>query len=265
MSGWEILGYLLVIYELLKQWRAGEQVSALLVFLLIGCPIAVAVTDPAQRTYPHYFINWLPYIALLAGFVLYVIEKFLLGDRGLNVVPESVYLGGALLIAFAVFGLSGLAIKNKEAFVNLIRRTSVERNSVVSVYAREYTRPDEKVLFWGGFPGENFMARRSSPSAYITYPLLLDTKLSRDYSDRFLRDLTDHPPVLIVDMGYANALYLDPQKRAEQLASLDQWPDLWPYLPSNIDAVFKFINDSYHVEHVFRNAVVYRLKGTSAP
>ncbi len=260
-----ILGYLVVIFYLLKQWRAGEQLSALLLFLLIGCPIAMAVTDPAQRTYPHYFINWLPYLALLTGLIVYSIQKLLRLDHVIKAVAEPVYLIVALIIALAVFGFSGLAVKNKEAFVNLIRRTPVERNSVVSVYARENTRPDEQVLFWGGFPGENFMAHRSSPSAYITYPLLLNTRLSKEYSDQFLSDLTHHPPVLIVDMGYANALYLDPKKRAEQLASLDQWPDLWPFFPSNIDSVFKFINDNYHVDHIFRNAVVYRLNGTSAP
>jgi hypothetical protein len=260
-----LLGYLVVIFYLLRQWRAGEQVSALVLFLLIGCPIAATVTDPAQRTYPHYFINWLPYIALLTGLVVYSILKLLQLDHATQVVPELVYLGGALIVALSVFVVSGLAVKNKEAFVNLIRRSPVERNSVVSVYARENTRRDEQVLFWGGFPGENFMAHRSSPSAYITYPLLLDSNLSKEYSDQFLRDLTGHPPVLIVDMEYANALYLDPQKRAEQLASLDQWPDLWPFFSSNIEVVFKFINDNYHVDHVFRNAVVYRLNGTSSP
>jgi hypothetical protein len=260
-----IIGYLIVIIYLFRQWRAGGQISALLLFLLIGCPVAVAVTDPAQRTYPHYFINWLPYIALLTGLVVYSIQKLLRLDHAIHGVAEPACLAGALIIALAVFGFSGLAVKNKDAFVNLIRGTPVERDSVVSVYARENTRPKEEVLFWGGFPGENLMARRSSPSAYITYPLLLETKLSEEYSNQFLRDLTEHPPVLIVDMGYANALYLDAQRRAEQLASLDQWPDLWPFFPSNIDAVFKFINDNYHVDHVFRNAVVYRLNGTSAP
>jgi len=260
-----IIGYVFVIVYLLMQWRNDGKISPLCLFLLLGCPIAVIVTDPAQRTYPHYFMNWLPYIALLTGFVVYALLKSLRADHAINVVPESVFLGGALIIALAVMGSTGLAVKNKDAFVNLIRRTSIERNSVVSVYARENTRPDEQVLFWGGFPGENLMAHRSSPSAYITYPLLLDTSLSEEYSDRFLDDLMDHPPALIVDMEYANALYLDPQKRAEQLASIEKWPDLWPYMPSNIDAVFKFINENYHVEHAFRNAIVYRLNGTSAP
>ena len=260
-----IIGYFFVVLYLLKQWRAGEKISALSLFLLIGCPVAVVVTDPAQRTYPHYFINWLPYIALLTGFIVYIVQKFISFDCPHHNVVESVYLGGALILASAVFVFSGLAVKNRDAFANLIRRNPVERNSVVSVYAREHTRPDERVLFWGGFPGENFMAQRATPGAYITYPLLLDTDLSVEYSDRFLIDLIDDPPVLIVDMEYANALYLDPQKRAEQLAALEKWPDLWPYLPSNIDTVLKFINDNYHVEHVFRNAVVYRLNGSSAP
>jgi hypothetical protein len=256
-----IIGYLLIVLQSLKQWRAGEKISPLYLFILLGCPFAVAVTDPAKRTYPHYFINWLPYIALLTGIVIYTVQNIFRLDRFLNVVPESITLSGALIIALAVFGLTGLALKNRDAFVNLIRRTSVERNSVVSVYARENTRPEEQVLFWGGFPGENFMAHRSSPSPYITYPLLLDTNLSIQYSDQFLVDLIDHPPVLIVDMGYARALYLDPKKRAKQLDSIEPWP----YLPSNIDAVLKFIDDNYHIDHIFRNAVVYRLNGTSAP
>jgi hypothetical protein len=260
-----IFGYFLVVLYLFQEWRAGKEYSAVLLLLLIGCPFAVAVTDPAQRTYPHYFINWLPYIALLIGLVVYTIQNFFQLDRRLTAVPEPAYLCGALIITLAVFIFSGLAVRNRDAFINLILRSSLERNSVVSVYAREHTRSDEKVLFWGGFPGENFMAHRSSPSPYITYPLLLDTDLSVEYSDRFLLDLIDQPPALIVDMGYANALYLDPQKRAEQLASLEKWPDLWPYLPSNLDAVLKFINENYHVEHVFRNAVVYRLNGSSPP
>lgn len=261
--GWiAMIGYLFVILHSMKQWRAGEQVSALYLFLLLGCPFALAVTDPAHRTYPHYFINWLPYIALLTGVFIYTIQDFLRLEKVLHSISEPVYLGLALAIALAVFGVTGLAVKNKDAFRNLFNRTSIERNSVVAVYAREHTRPDEQVLFWGGFPGENFMAHRSSPTAYITYPLLLDADLSVEYSDQFLQDLIDHPPALIVDMDYARALSLDPQRRLEQRASKDL---LWPYLPSNIEAVLEFINDNYHTEHVFRNATVYRLNGTSAP
>jgi hypothetical protein len=131
----------------------------------------------------------------------------------------------------------------------------VERVSVISAYVKDNTQPGDFVLFWGGFPGENLMSRRASPSAYITYPLLLDSNLSEGFSDQFFTDITRNRPALIVDMDYAKALSIDPKKRAVQLANLK----VWPYLPANITEVLKFIDDNYRVEATFRNATVYRL------
>jgi hypothetical protein len=104
------------------------------------------------------------------------------------------------------------------------------------------------------------MARRASPNA-IPYPRMFDSGLSKKISDQYLLDLTNNRPTLIVDMDYTKSLSLDPQKRAAQLAAHQGWP----YLPANINQVFEFINENYHVEITFRNATVYRLNGTSGP
>ena len=141
--------------------------------------------------------------------------------------------------------------------MNLFNRSEVERDSVISVYVEKYTNPGDLVLFWGGFPGENLMAHRASPTAYITYPLLLDANLSETFSNQFLVDLTKNRPALIVDMEYAKALSLDPKKRAAQLAANEEWP----YLPANIEEVLSFIDNNYHLETTFKNAAVYRLNG----
>ena len=74
-------------------------------------------------------------------------------------------------------------------------------------------------------------------------------------SDQFLLDLTNDRPALIVDMDYTKALSLDPKKRAAEFAAHEEWP----YLPADIDEVFNFIDNNYHLEATFKNATVYRL------
>ena len=91
-----LIGYGIVLFLLIRQWRAKTKPSAMLIFLLIGCPFAVAVTDPAQRNYGHYFVNWLPFIALLTGLTFYTIQNLIPKFKDLKLV-ESYYLGFALL------------------------------------------------------------------------------------------------------------------------------------------------------------------------
>ncbi len=169
-------------------------------------------------------------------------------------LAESYYLVFALFVAIVFFVFSGLAGENWTSIADLLNRSNVERNSVISVYVENNTKPGDTVIFWGGFPGENLMSHRASPSAYITYPLLLDANLSEQFSDQFFLDLTKNRPALIVDMEYTKALSLDPKKRAAQLAARQEWP----YLPANIDEVLSFIDNNYHLEATFRNATVYR-------
>ena len=100
------------------------------------------------------------------------------------------------------------------------------------------------------------MAHRASPNA-IQYPLMVPTNSTDVINNQFFLDLTSKRPVVIVDMDYDKSLSLDPQKRAIQIANHEEWP----YLPSNINEVLNFIDNNYHLEATFRNAVVYRLNG----
>jgi len=258
--GWiGVAGYVIALILLIRQWRTKP--SPILLLLVIGAPLAVSVSDPAQRNYGHYFINWLPFIALLGGSIIHTIQSRLIPNFQNKPITESILVGSALALAIIFFVVSGQAIQYRESFTNVINRTDVERISTISDYVENNTNPNDQVIFWGGFPGENLMARRASPTAYITYPLLLESNLSEQFSGQFMRDLTENRPVLIVDMEYTKALSLDPQKRASQLAAHFEWP----FLPPNINAVLRFINDNYHLEITFKNATVYRLNGTHHP
>lgn len=258
--GWiGLIGYIIALFLLIRQWRTKP--SAMLLLLVIGCPFAVSVSDPAQRNYAHYFMNWLPFIALLGGLVIHTIQGKLISKLQNMRMAEPVLVGSTLVLTIIFFVVSGQAFQYLISFTNVIKRTDVERISTISTYVEDNTSPHDQVIFWGGFPGENLMARRASPTAYITYPLLLDSNLSEQFSGQFMRDLMQSRPVLIVDMEYTKALSLDPQKRATQLAAHFEWP----FLPPNINDVLKFINDNYHLEITFKNATVYRLNGTHYP
>jgi len=262
LAGWcGLVGYGVVLSQLInKRWRAKMRPRTIQLLLLIGGPLAVAVSDPAQRNYGHYFVNWLPFIALLTGLTFYTIQNWISKFKDLK-FSESSYLGFALLVAVIPFVFGGLAAENWMSFANLLSRSAVERDSVISVYAEKNTMPGDFVLFWGGFPGENLMAHRASPIVYLTYPQLFDTNLPGQLSDQTLFDLTKNRPVLIVDTDYAKDLSLDPKKRAVQLEAHEEWP----YMPAKIDEVLSFIENNYHLGITFRNATVYRLNGTTGP
>ncbi|MBI1854976.1 MAG: hypothetical protein HYR93_03790, partial [Chloroflexi bacterium] len=130
--------------------------------------------------------------------------------------------------------------------------------SPIATYVNEHTKPGDLVLFWGAYPGENFMSDRESPSAVLFYPLFVKSDISTQLDDQFLRDLKANRPVMIVDMGDYEALSLDPIERRKRLdAGVG-----WQYLPDNIDEVFAFIDQNYSRIANVKGMGVYRLKGT---
>ena len=70
--GWiSLIGFSIALILWIRHRR--DESSALLFLLVIGFPLTVVTSDLAQRSYPHYFINWLPFVALLSGLTFYVI------------------------------------------------------------------------------------------------------------------------------------------------------------------------------------------------
>ena len=137
----------------------------------------------------------------------------------------------------------------------------------ISTYLHDHSQKDDTVLVWGAVPGINLMSGRESPTAFFGYPLFVPSPLSTQFDDRFLSDLESHPPALIVDVYYLVAgnllgetefcFSLDPVIRAKQLAQLGQNATI--RLPKNIEHVYRFIAEHYHLETDIGNAAIYRL------
>ncbi len=254
-----LIGFGIALILWIRQWRAKS--SAILLFLIIGCPLAVFTSDPAQRNYAHYFINWLPFISLLGGLTLYTLQtrltSYLKNTAGANLF----YTGFALIVVVFLFVKSGQASKNWMVFADVLNRSEIEHQSIVALYVEEHTKPNDPVLVWGGFTDINFMSHRVSPTAYVLYPELLSSNLSVQYSNQFLVDIQKNRPILIIDMNQTDVPSINPQRRAAQIEA----HKLWPYLPANTDEVLSFINSNYHLETILKDTAIYRLNGTSEP
>jgi len=151
----------------------------------------------------------------------------------------------------------------KTAFTRLLtdRGAGVEFIHPIAKYARENTEPDELVLVWGFQPFINQMAHRESSTGVLSYPVLIESPYSDELNDRFYQELVENKPVLIVDMVNPDndtIPFIDPVRREEQAQRLKSFNP-----PSNLDQVFDYIHNNYHVETEINKVVIYRLNSTS--
>ncbi len=248
------IGYVLAAVRL----RSNDPQRPLYLFLLFGLPLAVLLSDPARRTYLHYYMNWVPFIGLLGGLALHAVLS-----RGWAVrlqAPRTsfAFLGAGLLAAVLFFGWGGAAQAAQTAFRMFATRgeTGVELVPTVASYVAEHTGEKDTVLFWAVEPGYNFMSRREAPSGVLYYPLYVPSPISDALNERFLAELRQNRPALIVDMNDPRALSLDPAQREQQQAAGDGWS----YLPANIGQVFDFVSSNYSYVAKVGGHAVYALK-----
>jgi hypothetical protein len=259
-SAWvALIGYIAVLFQIKRS--AGSPSFFVLVFLLLGWPLAIGLSDPAGRNYGHYFMNWLPFIALLSGLLIYSLgTKFSSVARSLEI--SSPYAFAIILVlATGYLVISGRAGQYQKAAERVFTKNDIERRSPYAVYVRNHTRPGEYVLFWAHLPGENFMADREAPYSTLPYPTLVESDITKKLNDDFLQDILRNPPVLIVDMGRQDPLSLDPQKREEQRKQGIGWN----FPPDNLEEVFSFIENNYFLVDTRQGRSIYRLNGTHFP
>lgn len=255
-----LVGYVLLLLQIGKIFKSPH--FLLFMVMIIGTPIAIFVSDLARRSYGHYFINWLPFIALLSAFAfLTVQEKFPPPKKNQPAQPSFFPLLSSIFVALALFALSGSASKYAKALDRFFNSPDRELRSPISIYVENHTNPGETVLFWATHPGENFMARRDAPMSNLFYPILVDSEISDRLNDDFLEDLKNNTPVLVVDMQRLTIPSLDPARREEQKIG-----GIYPANPPhNLDEVLQFIEENYYLEAIIKDKPVYRLHGTAGP
>jgi hypothetical protein len=255
-----ILGFLVLLEKLPDAIRSGTNpMRNLYLLLLIGWPIEIVLSGLSGRNYPHYYICWSPYIAVLSGLLVHTLIPAL--NERLNKKPLI-----TLLAAIALLSITNLGPLDqyKTAFTRLLtdRGAGVEFDHPVAKYVRENTEPDEHVLVWGFQPYINLMARRESSTGILSYPVLIESPYSDELNDRFYQELVENKPVLIVDMvnpDNDSMPLIDPVRReAEQSQRLKRFNP-----PSTLNQVFEYIYSNYRLETEINNVMIYKLVSAS--
>jgi hypothetical protein len=228
-------------------------------FLLIGLPVEVFFSSLSGRNYPHYYICWSPYIAVLSGLILnYIISPEINED----LQRRSVSTLSAVILLIALTSLSTLNQYSTSVYRLLFDRgAGIEYIHPVAQYIREKTNPSDTVLVWGFQPFINLMAHRDSSTGILSYPVLVESPFSDELNRRFLQDLIENRPVLIVDMVNRDndtIPFIDPVMRETQSQRLRRFEP-----PANLDAVFEHIFENYHVEKRIGGVWVYRLNDST--
>ncbi len=247
------LGFGILLERLPESIRSGPTPFRDLSFLLlIGYPVEIVMSGLSGNNFPHYYICWSPYIALLSGLLLGLHER----SNKRHLLTLTVMI---VLISFIKFDTLS---QYQTAFTKILfdRGSGIELVHPVAKYIRDNTETTDTVLVWGTQPYINLLARRDSPTGILFYPQLAKSPFTDELNNRFYRDLVQNKPAFIVDMVNPDndtIPFIDPVLRETQSQRLRRFNP-----PLNLDQVFDFIHSHYHVETQIAGVTIYRLNDT---
>jgi hypothetical protein len=251
-AGVALVGIVSVMDEFQIQARS-RKLDPFSLWLCLDFILEVVLSALSGRSYTHYFINWLPWMAFASG--------FLFNKAFPSIVKWSEQFSLPLL--FVLIPLTGITYSSTLAvygrdFAHLAARDSeVQRVEQVPQYVNDNTQPNETVLAWGGQAGINFLARRDAPTPYLFYPLLVQSKITDRFSAEYYRAIQSNPPVLIVDPSATISI-----GRIVPLSTPD--PLKWTsshgvYAPPYLEEFFAFFRQNYSYKTTIAGMAIYRL------
>lgn len=191
-------GYLIIILAALFKWFPDKNEKRIVTLLIVWIPIEIALTSISGRGFQHYFINWIPCLILLTGFIqrLLISRALMRKDETLDLV-----FFFELALCFLVLNFNFISQYLNIANTLIFRRANgVEKIPLVDRYVRENTRIEDKVLVWGHGGSINFMSQRDAPTKYLyqTAALFTPGYTTQQMVEGFLSDLRKDPPELVI-------------------------------------------------------------------
>jgi hypothetical protein len=184
-------------FDRLRNGLRERALDPLILWLCIDFVIEIVLSGLSGLDYPHYFISWLPWIAFACGLLFSRLATGFVEWAQKYQVP--VALGAIFILAAASLGTLG---GYGRAFGQLVGdRTRAQESEQLPAYVNEHTQPGQTVLVWGGDAGINFLAGRDAPTAHFQYGILVPSAITERISARFYRDISSHPPAMILDQS----------------------------------------------------------------
>ncbi len=194
-----LLGYAGAVAYLLFKRKDMEKASPLLFIALLDFPVELMLIGTPRKTYPPYYITALPALAVLSGMAFWMVFDWVSRWK----IPAK------LNYIFAV-GLAGFLVYS--SFYNYVNQLYTYRkqtkNEAIINYIIENTTPTDTVLLWGAETSINYFSGRKSPTRYVyQYPLHKEGYTNETIINRFLDDVIQNQPKLIIDTRSQDPLY----------------------------------------------------------
>jgi hypothetical protein len=247
-AGIGLVGMWLAFDRLRLEFRE-RALDPLILWLCLDFVIEIVLSGLSGLNYPHYFISWLPWIAFACGLLFSRVAPGFVTWAQKYQVP--VALAAIVILAAASLGTLG---GYGQAFAQLIAdRTKAQEFEQLPAYVNEHTKPGQTVLAWGGNAGINFLAGRGAPTAHFQYGILVPSPITDRISAQFYRDISSHPPAMILDQSDQG---LPPLPISDPVA----WSAAHNlYAPPYLQQFFDFVHTNYTYKTSVTGVGIYDL------
>lgn len=251
LAAWFLAGFRILVSFVQRK------VSVFETFLLIWFPIEIVLSNLSGRNFTHYYISWVLAVAVYSAFVFaefwqltFKVPSLEGWNDGFSVVASA----GLIVMLFAISPVTW------GRYGESIRAGGGEYIDPVSAYARDNSKPEDKLLTWYPEMGVNFLSGRASPVKYVYYPLFLEGSLTKEIEDSYFDDLTSNPPELILDCSRSvDAIpSLDAVTREEQYSTPGLKKKM--YIQPNMNDIFEFVEQNYRLENTIDSCLFFRLR-----
>lgn len=246
-NGVEVLAYSGIFFIGVFSWisiciflrRSVQKDKHLFLFLLYLLPTELLLSNISGRVEAHYYLAWLPVLAILCGVFYKQIPRILIEKRRrlsdhFKLFFATIFLFSQISFLF-LFLFSSVAV---DAYQWNISRESID-------FIKQKTTTKDVVLVWGSSVNINFLTRTKSPTRYIyQYPLYMQGYQKITMVNEFLNDIIINKPKLIIDTSSSTGIV--PPIDANRNKS---WHFNHPYhhfhYLSEMDSVKRFILSNY--------------------
>jgi hypothetical protein len=253
-------GFLLFLFNLIFKKINSNKIFYLLMVASISFPLELLLTAYSGRGYGHYFMSWLPILAVLAAYFLFSLIKslkiiFLTFTLDIEQFSKQLIILSFILSLFFVPFSYSIA-QNIYAF------KKNNQNTEVIDFINTNTKNTNYVFLWGAETKYNFLTNRKSPTKYnYIYPLLTKNYGNADKIQEFIIELQKNNPVLIIDTSASNSLIppLNYSKRIEWKENSNNIYD------EKFEIFFKYFEENFELVTVTKDSKweIYRIKNTT--
>lgn len=254
-----LAGAIVAVVQVVRRIARREAPTGLEVILATVLWIEIGLSSLSARMFGHYFITWMPALALLSAYLLAQaiglfrpngVTNFVTGSQPLPVLA-------GLILGLILVGRGELGQYVQTANQMLFHRgEGIVYKDYLSNYVDRHTQPGEQVLTWPGDAWINFSSEREAPVRLVFYPMFDAGTITEEQGKSYLEDLQAHKPALVIDCSdlQNEVPSLDPATRQIQYATRDFLFD-----PPYLREVFDYVEQNYHVETTTSKCTIYRV------